>query len=100
MFFHSFPPSVTFFKSIILNYLKQNLLEIIPARPYCKYFMNHRGFKKDCENFGAGGVPARLLHWTEHNAGAGDSEVWSPKAAELGPGPRASLAPKTLSPSP
>ena len=28
------------FNSIILNYLKQKLLEIIPARLYCKYFLH------------------------------------------------------------
>ena len=31
---------VFFFNSIILNYLKQKLLEIIPARLYCKYFLH------------------------------------------------------------
>lgn len=40
MLFYSFPPYVLFFfNSIILNYLKQKLLEIIPARLYCKYFL-------------------------------------------------------------
>ena len=33
------PLCYIFFNSIILNYLKQNLLEIIPARPYCKYIL-------------------------------------------------------------
>lgn len=41
MLFYSFPPYVCFFfNSIILNYLKQKLLEIIPARLYCKYFLH------------------------------------------------------------
>lgn len=41
MLFYSFPSYVSFFlNSIILNYLKQKLLEIIPAHLYCKYFLH------------------------------------------------------------